>query len=116
LATQPDFDRAVQLGQFVQAAYQRQGKATDPDTYAIPKGWTVKMPIFGNDLATDVKNRLGIVVDYVPYGFVAKSDYGSDYIIAIRGTEGIFEWLQDAYFFKKSFPFAPNCGQTRIAS
>jgi hypothetical protein len=39
-------------------------------------------------------------------------DKNNDEVIAIRGTEGIFEWVHDALYLQKPCPFAGGIGNT----
>ncbi|MGC2234285.1 MAG: hypothetical protein WBA09_22480 [Candidatus Acidiferrum sp.] len=57
-------------------------------------GYTLLQTMYGDDLATDIDPRLGIEVSY---GFVALSASG-ECVAAIRGTDNIWEWVQDAKF------------------
>jgi hypothetical protein len=63
-------------------------------------GYQFLQPIYGDDLATDVNPHLG---DLVTFGFVAQSAT-NELVVAIRGTDTIWEWLHDA-----SFLMVPDC-------
>jgi hypothetical protein len=63
-------------------------------------GYQFLQPIYGDDLATDVNPHLG---DLVTFGFVARSA-ANELVVAIRGTDTIWEWLHDA-----SFLMVPDC-------
>jgi len=104
-----DLPTAIQLGQFVNAAYSP--SSTTPLTYAPPLGYQVVQPIYGNDLATDISSGPD---DAVPFGFIAQSPAGvaPQIVVAIRGTEGIWEWVQDARFNRVTCPFAAGAGTT----
>jgi hypothetical protein len=64
---------------------------------------------YGNDLATGVNPSRG--QDIVSFGFVAQ-DAGGNVVVAVRGTEGIFEWVQDTRFLLVPCPFVPGAGST----
>nr|WP_294527532.1 lipase family protein [uncultured Rhodopila sp.] len=66
-----------------------------PET-PLPAGWSLVAPIFGNDLATDLL-PLPVKVE-VPFGFIARS--GSDFAVAIRGSQTVFDWIQDCRFLR----------------
>jgi predicted lipase len=102
-----DVQRALNLGQFVRAA---ENPATEnPLAYSIPFGYQLVNTIYGNDLATDI----GGVKDIVPFGFIAKAPAPAiDFVVAIRGTASIWEWIQDARYNKVTCPFAQGAGQT----
>jgi predicted lipase len=93
---------AVQLGQFVLAAYDLFA-ANDPPGFAPPAGYQLVTKIYADDLTDDLPL-------YMVFGFVAQS--GSDVVVAIRGTEGVFEWLMDSLFRPVPFPFVANAGRT----
>lgn len=102
-----DVQRALTLGQFVNAAENPAN--TNPVQYAIPFGWQLVQVIYGNDLATDISP----VKDIVPFGFIAKSpDPANDFVVAIRGTDSIWEWIQDARFDRVTCPCAPGAGES----
>lgn len=63
-------------------------------------GYQFLQPIYGDDLATDINPHLG---DLVTFGFVAQSA-ANELVVAIRGTDTIWEWLHDA-----SFLMVPDC-------
>jgi len=76
---------------------------------AINVNYTVLTTFYGNDLATDVDRARGLAI--VSFGFVAQDPAGN-VVIAIRGTDGIFEWLQDAKFGLVPCPFLSGAGLT----
>ena len=71
--------------------------------------YTAVTTFYGNDLATDRNPARGNQV--VSFGFVAQDPAGH-VVVAIRGTEGIYEWLQDACFLSVKCPFLAGAGQT----
>lgn len=112
-------NRAIFLGQNVWNAEQVVTSSQLP--YPIPAGYHLLFTFEGNDLITDFdkSNHDDALIPtiFLPFGFVAAADVPSDngttdVFVAIRGTETIWEWLQDAYFLQKPFPFAPGVGNT----
>ncbi len=106
-----DWSAAIGYAQLVNIAY-----SVDPhgsyDAGAIGNigkaGYQFIDAIYGSDLATDVDPHLG---DTVTYGFLARSDAG-ELVAAIRGTEGIFEWIHDAAFLLVPDPIDAGGGLT----
>jgi predicted lipase len=94
--------QAVKLGDFVQAAYQLFFD-NDPPDFTPPAGYTLVSKIYADDITDDVP-------DFMVFGFVARSD--SDVVVAIRGTEGVFEWIKNVFFGLVPFPFVANAGST----
>jgi len=76
---------------------------------AINVDYEVVTTFFGNDLATDIKPARAL--DIVSFGFVAQDPAGNA-VVAIRGTEGIHEWVQDAKFLAVKCPFLAGAGLT----
>jgi len=71
-------------------------------------GYTLVKKIYADDLVDGINLA---APDYQVFGFIAQSPAPPvDVIVAIRGTEGIFEWLQNFEFFTTPFPFVPNAG------
>jgi triacylglycerol lipase len=102
-----DIQRALDLGRFVSAAENPAN--TNPIQYVVPLGFQLVHVIYGNDLATDVNP----VKDIVPFGFIAKSpDPANDFVVAIRGTDSIWEWMQDARFDRVACPCGPGAGES----
>ena len=112
-----DFNQAILFGQLIGAAYDV--PATDLTNRAgsvIPAGqgplqtdFTVITSLYTNDLSTDV-NKLRAEIP-VTIGLVLQSAAG-DAVVAIRGTEGIFEWIHDAAFLPVPCPFLSSAGNT----
>jgi predicted lipase len=92
---------AVGLGGFIQAAYDLFA-ANDPPDFTPPDGYQLVSKIYADDLTDNLP-------DFKVFGFIAQS--GSDVVVAIRGTEGVFEWLMDVHFLPIVFPFV-NAGRT----
>jgi predicted lipase len=85
----------VELGKFVLAAYDLFA-ANDPPDFVPPAGYQLLSKIYADDLTDNLP-------DYKVFGFIAQS--GSDVVVAIRGTEGVFEWLMDVHFVPIPFPY-----------
>lgn len=82
-----------------------------PDPRLLASGWSViGYVIGGNSIFVSIDGCLNKRLqantskeDQVCYGYVAKNNHG-DLIVAIRGTDGILEWLDDMDFLLKSPP------------
>jgi hypothetical protein len=72
--------------------------------------YVVITTIYANDLATDMNPGRG--ASRVSIGLVLQNSATGDAVIAIRGTEGILEWAQDARFLLVPCPFLVGAGQT----
>lgn len=92
---------ALQLGQFVLAAYDL-FTANDPPGFVPPGGYSLVSKIYADDITDGIP-------DYKVFGFIARS--GSDVVVAIRGTEGVLEWIMDSLFFLVPFPYV-SAGRT----
>jgi len=71
-------------------------------------GYTFLQAIYGDDLATDADPHIG---DVVTFGFLGVSATG-ELVAAIRGTDSILEWLDDANFLMVPNPIAGSHGST----
>lgn len=100
-----DWNKAIQLGQLVSAAY---------DVFAgkppVTPGYDVLATIYANDLATKSNPQRGKA--RVSMGLVLHAQSSGDAVVAIRGTEGIKEWVQDAKFDDIPFPPVAGAGNT----
>lgn len=76
---------------------------------AINVNYEVVTTFYGNDLATEVNPGRALAI--VSFGFAAQDNAGNA-VIAIRGTEGIEEWIQDARFLAVKCPFLAGAGLT----
>lgn len=74
------------------------------------RAFTVVTTIYTNDLATDLNP--GRCNDEVSIGLVLQADGAGDVVIAIRGTEAIQEWINDAKFLLVTCPFLAGAGET----
>lgn len=109
-----DINQAIKFAQLVNAAY-----SLDPNTTLSLAGqpisaggttYTIVTTVFANDLATEISpNRVAVIV---PIGLVLQVTGGTDIVIAIRGTEGVYEWIQDARFSMIPCPFVAAAGNT----
>lgn len=86
---------AVELGKFLLAAYDL-SNTNDPPDFVPPASYQLVSKIYADDLTDNLP-------DYKVFGFIAQS--GSDIVVAIRGTEGVLEWIMDSMFAAVSFPF-----------
>ena len=109
-----DLNKGIEFAQLVGAAYQ-----VDPGNLANSAGWkinaggrdyTVVTTIYANDLATDI-NPDGSATR-VSIGLVLQADGTGEVAVAIRGTEGILEWVHDADFLLVPCPFLVGSGHT----
>jgi len=76
---------------------------------ATPVAYAVLASIFANDLATESNmTRRELIVSI---GYVAQDDAGN-VVVAIRGTAGIHEWINDCRYFAVACPFLPDAGDT----
>jgi hypothetical protein len=98
-----DVNEAIQYGQLVQEAYsvppsdltQRAGQNVNPNFDPLGRQYRIVTTIYGNDLVTDLSARRPNQI--VSYGGILQ-DQSGNVVIAIRGTEGIAEWMHDAAF------------------
>jgi hypothetical protein len=75
------------------------------------KTYKVLKTIYSNDLATIVSPPN--LNDFVTIGIIAQNAAeDTDVVFAIRGTEGIWEWLQDLKFLARTFPNVSGSGLT----
>jgi len=109
-----DLNEAIEFGQLVNAAYAiPPGTLTNSAGLAIVAGgtaYTVVTTIYANDLSTDINPGRGN--NRVSIGLICQADGAGDVAIAIRGTEGIKEWITDAEFLLVTCPFLAGAGQT----
>ncbi|MFY9853856.1 MAG: lipase family protein [Terracidiphilus sp.] len=104
---------ALQAGILLQWAYDVYNNPATPNYDGMSYGgFNVLQTVYTNDLATDISP----VIDptkMVSIGFVAQCAASPDeYVIVIRGTEGILEWVQDAKFLPKPFSAVQGAGLT----
>jgi lipase (class 3) len=106
-------DDAFFYGQFVQAAYTmfrnpQGGDPLRPEPAGIPNGWELGAWIHMSDFIINRKEP-----EF--YGIACRKTDNPDLrIVAIRGTEGAIEWIDDAAALPTPFRQAPSAG--RVAS
>jgi hypothetical protein len=109
-----DLNKAIEYAQLVNAAY-----AIPPANLASSAGqsvsaggrtYTVVTSLYANDLATDMNPDRDN--DLVSIGLIFQAVGAGDVVIAIRGTEGIQEWVHDAEFLQVPCPFLATAGHT----
>lgn len=105
-----DKQRALFYGKFVLAAYDMFKNPIGPDPLrpepaGIPDGYELSAWIHMSDFIFDI-------VDTKFYGIVAhKVDDPDSRIVAIRGTEGAIEWIDDAAAIPVHFKQVPSAGR-----
>jgi hypothetical protein len=109
-----DAIKAIEFAQLVNAAYDVQPanlvNSAGKKVIAGNRPYTVVTTIYANDLATDMNPSRG--ADQVSIGLICQADGTGDVAIAIRGTEGIAEWIHDAEFLLVPCPFLAGSGHT----
>ncbi|MFZ0964965.1 MAG: lipase family protein [Terriglobia bacterium] len=113
-----DLNLAIQFGQLINAAYavgsndlaNHAGQIVNAGLIGGGTAYKVVTSIYANDLATDMNPQRGNYT--VPIGLVLQASATGDAVIAVRGTEGIDEWIQDAKFLAVPCPFLPSAGNT----
>jgi Lipase (class 3) len=113
-----DLNLALQFGQLVSGAYAVSPADLTNRAREIINGglldggiaYEVITTIYANDLSTDIRPLRSN--DLVSIGLVLQSPATGDAVIAIRGTEGIMEWIQDAKFLAVPCPFLNSGGNT----
>jgi hypothetical protein len=122
-----DVQSAINAGLFVEFVYENWSTATsqtvDLDGRAVVtaagspviagKAYNVLKTIYSNDLATDISPDRPALEGFKTLGIVAQNATdANDIFIAIRGTEGVWEWLQDFKFLPRLFPNVAGSGLT----
>lgn len=109
-----DINQAILYAQLVNAAYAiLPGNTTNAAGQTITAGastYQVVTSIFANDLATDMNPARG--QSRVSIGLILQATTTGDVVIAIRGTEGVQEWIHDADFLLVPCPFLAGAGHT----
>jgi hypothetical protein len=117
---------AINAGLFVQFVYDKwnsvsqttdlngQSVLTSAGNPIIPgKSYKVLQTIYANDLATMINPARPQLEGYKTLGIVAVNEADpSDVYLAVRGTENIWEWLQDFNFLQRPFPNVSGSGLT----
>ena len=113
-----DLNKAILYAQLVDAAYaSAPGDLTNQAGRVVPAGlgaaqtqFDVITTIYANDLATQANP--GRSACQVSIGLILQARESSEAVIALRGTEGIKEWVLDASFGTKPCPFLASAGCT----
>ena len=109
-----DLNEAIQFAQLIDAAYAvaPADLTNSASTVTVAGGttYTVITTIYANDLATDLDPARG--ADTVSIGLIFQAAGTGDVVVAIRGTEGILEWVHDAEFLQVNCPFLAGAGHT----
>jgi predicted lipase len=108
-----DLTTAINVAQLLNTTYDTLPSdltnAAGDSVSAGGTNYTVVTTIYANDLATDINPSRGH--DEVSIGLMCQDQAGNA-VIAIRGTEGILEWIHDAEFLQVPCPFLVGAGHT----
>jgi Lipase (class 3) len=109
-----DVTKAIHFGQILVKAYDvlpsDLNNAAGTTFTVGSTTYKIVTTIYANDLATDMNpSRIN---DQVSIGLICQADSAGDVVIAIRGTEGIFEWVHDFEFGLVPCPFLTTAGRT----
>jgi len=107
-----DLNKAILYGQLVNEAYKvptsdlnsRAGTTVTAERGPNKTTFDVIASIYANDLAKDAKKTEP--TDTVSIGLVLWQASTGEAVIAIRGTQGLLEWFQDANIGTEKCPFA----------
>src|SRR5437899_2933503 len=113
-----DLNKAILYGQLVNEAYKvppsdlsnRAGNTVSAGLGPSKTAFEVIAAIYANDLATDA-TKPG-TSKTVSIGLLLWQASLGEAVIAIRGTEGLLEWFQDAKIDTEKFPFLAEAGET----
>ncbi len=113
-----DLNLAIQFGQLVNSAYaiapndlsNQAGKIVTAGLGSASASCEVITSLYANDLATEI-NPLR-ATSQVSIGLALQSTTTGDAVIALRGTQGILEWIHDANFLMVPCPFLSGAGNT----
>jgi hypothetical protein len=107
-----DWNAAIRYARLVNDAYAVDPADLTDQRSSVISGfpeYTILHSIYGNDLSTDINPNRGNIL--IKFGFLALSKSG-ELVVAIRGSEGIQEWIHDARFLRVPTPFASSAGDT----
>jgi hypothetical protein len=108
-----DLQLALQAGTLLQKAYQFEDTARPNYDGLSFEEFDVIQTIYADDLATDVSILLGGPRKVVSIGYVARNSAApTEFAIVVRGTVGVWEWLQDAKFLPIPFTAVAGGGLT----
>src|SRR5215470_20006089 len=110
-----DLNTMVHFGQVVKTAYaiapeklsNSAGQTLTVSLGGASTSYSVITTVYANDLATEMNPQRG--TRRVSIGLVLQ-DAAGNAVIAIRGTEGILEWVQDARFMPRPCPLLAGAG------
>src|SRR5271155_1587749 len=113
-----DINAAIQYAQLVNTAYaiptndltNSAGQVKQSNYGGAVVSYDVVTTIYANDLSTDMNPHRDD--DIVSIGLILQAQGAGDVVIAIRGTEGILEWIHDAEFLAVRCPFLAGAGST----
>jgi hypothetical protein len=109
-----DLNEAIEFAQLVNAASAIAPANLDNSAGNVinagATAYTVVTTIYAFDLATDINPARGN--NQVSIGLILQAVGTGDVVVAIRGTEGIQEWINDAEFLLIPCPFLVGAGQT----
>src|SRR5467141_1171148 len=115
-----DLNKAILYGQLVQEAYNvpttdlknRAGTTVVAERCPNKTTYEVIASIYANDLVTDASKKRGPTTGRVSIGLLLWQSDAGEAVIAIRGTQGLLEWFQDAKFGTQKCPFLTDAGET----
>ena len=115
-----DLNKAILYGQLVQEAYNvpttdlknRAGTTVTAERGPNKTTYEVIASIYANDLVTDASKKRGPTTGRVSIGLLLWQSDAGEAVIAIRGTQGLLEWFQDAKFGTQKCPFLTDAGET----
>lgn len=109
-----DWVKAIEYAQLVNAAYaippDDLGNAAGAPITGGGRSYTVVTTIYTFDISTEMNPGRG--ANPVSIGLVCQADETGEVVVAIRGTEGIAEWVHDAEFNLVKCPFLAGAGRT----
>jgi hypothetical protein len=109
-----DWNKAIEFAQLVGCAYDvaptNLVNSAGNKIVAGGRSYTVLTTIYSSELSTDL-NPTGPATT-VSIGLICQADGTGEVAIAIRGTEGIPEWIADFEFLQKTCPIIPGSGKT----
>jgi len=115
-----DWEKAILYAQLVNEAYapepndlrNRGGQVVSAGRGAAATTFDILTTIYANDLATQASKERGDAVKTVSIGLLLQAQGSGDVVVAIRGTVGIREWVEDAQFNTEEFTRVAAAGRT----